>query len=141
MCSHVFSPISSGISNSLAEGKGKWLHLELNENVSQMTTKSSSSADNIHACCLVLSMQKNHCLSLQIQHTENEHQLQLQHDRMQYETTNAQVIHDQVIVNKQVKIQLEEAKACAAAEVVCMKQQEVEMLCLQLMLKGINPST
>ena len=107
--------------------------------MSQLTGESAPGSDGIGSHHLAISMEKNHCLAMKIKHIDDERNLQFQQDKMQYENSNAQVIHVRVMENKEAEIRLEEAKADAAIKVMKAKQVEVEVLRLSLMMKGIMP--
>jgi Tfp pilus assembly major pilin PilA len=109
--------------------------------MSQMTTESSiEGSDAAHTHCLTLSMQKNQRYALKLQHHQQERQIDLECEKMQYENANVQTIHMRLMENKQMEIQLEEARACAATEAAKAKQQDIELLHLQPKMKGMDPN-
>ncbi len=134
-----FSPGSS-IATSSTESKGKRIRLDLDETMSQMSAgmESSIGSDGPSSRRLALSMEKGHQLGMKLKHIDNEHQFQLACEKMQFETTNAHIIHQRFMENKEAEIRLEEAKAMTASNMLREKMAKAEILCRQLMMKGIN---
>ena len=86
----MISPISSDTMFNLSDNsKGKYIHLNLDGTISQLTAESAPRSDCIGSHHLAISMEKNHCLVMKIKQIDDEQNLQFQWDKMQYENMNA----------------------------------------------------